>query len=63
MTIKCDMCKKIFLPGNRPDGTPTGVSFVLEDGRKITACSDCIEKVGENPEYLEDFLDVWEGEN
>lgn len=63
MLIKCDMCGKVFEPGNRPDGTPNGVCFVLSDNSKINACSECIEKVGENPEYLEDFLDVWEGEN
>lgn len=55
--MKCDMCGKFFLHGNRLDGTPNGVTFVLNDGSDITACSECIEKVGENHDYLTEFLD------
>ena len=61
--IKCDMCNKYFSVGNRPDGTPNGVNFVLNDGNDITACSECIEKVGENHDYLTDFLDRREKKN
>ena len=40
--MKCDICGKEFEAGNRPDGIPNGVGFVLGDGRIITACSDCV---------------------
>lgn len=40
--MKCDRCGKEFLPGNRMDGTPNGVGFVLKGGRRVTLCADCI---------------------
>lgn len=42
----CDKCKKFFLPGNRPDGIPNGLGFVLQNGKKITVCADCVMKLG-----------------
>ena len=59
MLIKCDMCGKEFEAGNRADGTPNGVGFTLEDGSKLTVCSDCICKTGENHKYFDDFIEAW----
>ena len=42
MEITCMMCGKKFLPGNDEHGIPNGVGFVLEDGRLITICSECV---------------------
>jgi len=62
MKIKCDMCEKVVDTAKpRIDGcldVPVAVTFELSDGSKITACSECIEKSSENPEYLENFLKV-----
>lgn len=44
--IKCDVCGKSFVPGNRIDGLPNGVSFVMQDGTMITYCVDCLIKDG-----------------
>lgn len=44
--MKCDSCGKIFMVGNRPDGTPNGVGFMLKSGRKIMVCADCLYQVG-----------------
>jgi len=57
MLIKCDMCEKVVdTTIARADGLPAAVGFELEDGDRITACTECIIKVNENPEYLDDFL-------
>lgn len=62
--IKCDMCGKLFEAGNRPDGTPNGVGFHLEDGSLLNVCSECVEKTGDNPKYFDDFIEGWKrGEN
>lgn len=55
--IKCDMCGKGFPVGNTPCGIPNGVSFDLSDGSRITACAECVMRVGENPKYLDEFLE------
>jgi len=58
MLIKCDMCEKVVdTTIAREDGLPAAVTFEHEDGDKITACTECIECVGKNPKYLEDFLE------
>ncbi len=44
--MKCDNCKKTFEAGNRPDGLPNGVGMVLENGKQITLCADCIILLG-----------------
>ena len=44
--MKCDKCGREFEPGNRPDGIPNGVGFVIKDGRVITVCAECIIKNG-----------------
>lgn len=46
MKIICSECGREFSPGNRPDGMPNGVAFVLEDGTVYNACADCIMKHG-----------------
>lgn len=47
MKLKCDLCGIKFKPGNRPDGIPNGVSFVLNTGKTVTYCADCIMKIGQ----------------
>lgn len=60
MLIKCDMCKKIIDTDKaRPDGTPNGVGFELEDGTMLNVCSKCIAKTGDDPEYFDEFLKRW----
>lgn len=44
--MKCDKCKKEFIPGNKADGTPNGVGFELQDGSVITLCAACLMKLG-----------------
>lgn len=44
--MKCDGCGRIFFSGNRPDGTPNGVTFLTKNGAEITVCADCITKFG-----------------
>lgn len=40
--MKCDHCGKEFDSGNRKDGVPNGVSFVLKNGQKLTFCAECL---------------------
>lgn len=44
--IKCSECGKLIIPGNRPDGLPNAVGFVLEDGTLYNVCCECIIKEG-----------------
>ena len=46
----CDKCGAKFVPGNRPDGLPNGVAFVLKNGKVVTYCADCIMKFGQEAE-------------
>ena len=55
--MKCDHCGKEFEAGNRPDGLPNGVWFVLEDGSMVTVCTECIMAFGEQLRGEEDELD------
>ena len=58
MILKCDMCEGIIdTEITRPDGTPAGAKFVLSDGSQINACADCIKRTGEDPDYLNEFLE------
>lgn len=43
---KCDICGRVFVPGNRPDGCPNGVSMVQRDGTMVTMCADCLIRIG-----------------
>lgn len=46
--INCDKCKNnISDVIQRGDGLPNAVGFETEDGRIITLCADCINKLGE----------------
>jgi hypothetical protein len=61
-TITCDKCSSIFITGNRPDGTPNGVGFQLQNGRLINLCAECISKIGRLKEAgdeagLKEFFD------
>lgn len=53
----CDKCGKLFHEGNYPDGTPNGFKAIIEDGRVLTVCHDCIESFA-TPEGLM-WLDDW----
>lgn len=44
--MRCDICGKTFETGNRPDGLPNGMTFVLKDGAELTMCADCIIEMG-----------------
>lgn len=44
--VTCDECGKEFSPRNRPDGLPNGVGFLLEDGKILNICADCIIEMG-----------------
>ena len=44
--MKCDVCGKEFESGNRPDGIPNGMAFILEGGKSITMCAECIIEKG-----------------
>ena len=46
VNIKCDGCGKEIVPGNRPDGVPNGVGFVLADGKVVNYCAECLEEIG-----------------
>ena len=43
--MKCDDCGRKFKRGNFVDGTPNGMTFVLED-KSITVCRGCMIKLG-----------------
>lgn len=43
MRVKCDFCKQWIVC----DSKHTVLGFVMEDGKQINACGDCICKVGE----------------
>jgi hypothetical protein len=42
----CDNCKQFFTKGNRPNGIPNGVKFVLTGNKSITLCARCICDMG-----------------
>lgn len=44
--MKCLGCGKSFRRGNYIDGTPNGMTFVLQSGKQITVCRGCIIKIG-----------------
>ena len=44
--MKCDVCGREFKSGNRADGNPNGMTFLLQDGNSITMCADCIIEKG-----------------
>lgn len=48
----CACCKKTFYYGTREDGLPTGAGFVLQDGKRIDICTNCIMKLPQNEDYM-----------
>lgn len=44
--MKCDKCKKEIPIKPRKDLRPNAVGYELEDGREITLCYGCLEKLG-----------------
>ena len=43
--MKCTRCEREFQTGNRPDGFPNCMDFVLRDGSKLTLCAECLMDV------------------
>ena len=43
---RCDVCGRLFTPGNRAPGIPNGVSFVQRDGSLLTLCAECVMLIG-----------------
>ena len=43
---QCDKCGRTFVDGSHGDGIPNGVGFMLDDGRLINLCANCIIKLG-----------------
>ena len=56
--MKCDKCGKEFKAGNRPDGLPNGLDFILQNGKRLTMCADCIMKADseETRAWLDELL-------
>lgn len=48
--IICDECGKEIIPG-MTNGMPNGAGFVLENGKVIYACQDCIIKASEGEDF------------
>lgn len=44
--MKCEVCGKEFAYGYREDGLPNGMTFILQNGTKMTMCADCIMEKG-----------------
>lgn len=59
---ECRHCGKHFLYGNRPDGLPNGLGFVLKDGRTLNMCAECIMWAGDHPEELDKWLEEIEND-
>lgn len=53
--IKCDLCGKIFTPGNQPDGSPNGAG-IMKNGRTVNVCYECILGIEEGNEVLQKKL-------
>lgn len=51
--MKCNECGKEIEIGNREDGLPNGVGFMLEDGTTVNYCTDCLILLGEKMETSE----------
>lgn len=44
--MKREVCGKEFAYGYREDGLPNGMTFILQNGTKMTMCADCIMEKG-----------------
>lgn len=53
----CDKCNKAFEAGET-NGLPNGVGFELANGKIITLCAECIERLGAlDQQGRESFID------
>ena len=57
--ILCQACNRYFVPKKLPDGLPTGIQFILDDGTKLDVCSECILY---HPELCVDAIDKMKGD-
>lgn len=55
--MKCNICGKEFEVGNRADGIPNGMGFVLQDGRQITVCADCMMDMNKLKPFIDSVKD------
>lgn len=53
----CKCCKKTFYYGERSDGLPNGVGFVLDDGERIDVCTDCIQDTTKYTGFLQNLTE------
>lgn len=53
--IKCNRCGKEFAFGNRPDGIPNGVGFIMRNGREYNICAECVIEAGKNPKVADEI--------
>lgn len=45
-TYQCHVCGKKFLPGTQPDGLPNGVGMIMENGKTLIFCTECVKSLG-----------------
>ena len=43
ITYECHVCGKKFLPGTQPDGLPNGVGMIMENGKTLNFCTECVK--------------------
>lgn len=62
--IVCSDCGRVIDPQKkRKDGLPDGVGFVLENGKVVNVCTECIAEVGKEKEGGENDGDNHNGDN
>lgn len=54
--MKCNICGKEFKAGNKPNGLPNGLGYVLQDGRTVNICYECYMKAGLNKDFAEQAI-------
>ena len=45
ITYECHVCGKKFLPGTQPDGLPNGVGMIMENGKTLNFCTECVKQL------------------
>lgn len=59
--MKCNKCGKHFEEGNT-NGLPNGVAFVLDHGKTITLCQECVIELGKmNDADKDKIIKSWIG--
>lgn len=47
---------KKFVVGNRPDGTPNGLGLVMQNGKRVNVCAECIEKCATDKSVIDKIM-------